>query len=70
MPGWLPTVWLGCAAVLARAPELVLMLLRVSELGPVPVLGARPLLGLLRLEWLRLEWLRWPVRSAGLWLVE
>ena len=63
-------VWLGCAAVLALAPELTLVLLREPALGPVPVLGARPLLGLLRLDWLRLEWLRWPVRSAGLWLVE
>ena len=35
-------VWLGCAAVLALAPELTPVLLRV------PALGARPLLGLLR----------------------
>ena len=58
-------VWLGCAAVLALAPELTLVLLRVPALGPVPELGARPLLGLLRPEWLR-----WPVRSACVWLVE
>ena len=30
-------VWLGCAAVLALAPELTLVLLRVPALGPVPV---------------------------------
>ena len=53
-------VWLGCAAVLALAPELTLGLLRVPALGPVPELGARPLLGLLR----------WPVRSGGVWSVE
>ena len=58
-------LWLGCAAVLALAPELTLVLLRVPELGPVPELGARPLLGMLRPEWLR-----WPVRSGGVWLVE
>ena len=40
LPGWRPTVWLGCAAVLALAPELTLMLLRVPSLGPVPELGA------------------------------
>ena len=40
-------VWLGCAAVLALAPELALVLLRVPELG------ARPPLGLLRLDLLR-----------------
>ena len=39
-------VWLGCAAVLALAPELTLVLLRVPALAPE--LGARPLLGLLR----------------------
>ena len=39
--------WLGCAAVLALAPELTLVLLRVREFGPVPELGTRPLLGLL-----------------------
>ena len=33
MPGWRPPVWLGCAAVLALAPELTLVLLRVPELG-------------------------------------
>ena len=53
-------VWLGCAAVLALAPELTLVLLRVPALGPVPELGARPLLGLLR----------WTVRSGGVWSVE
>ena len=58
-------VWLGWAAVLALAPELTLVLLRVPALGPVPELGARPLLGLLRQELLR-----WPVRSGGLWSVE
>ena len=52
-------VWLGCAAVLA------LVLLRVPALGPVPELGARPLLGLLRLGLLQ-----WPVRSRGVWSVE
>ena len=41
-------VWLGCAAVLALTPELTLVLPRVPALGPVPELGARPLLGLLR----------------------
>ena len=56
-------VWLGCAAVLALAPELTLVLLRVPALGPVPELGARPLLGLLRPglsrpAWLRPAWLR------------
>ena len=60
-------VWLGCAAVLVLAPELTLVLLRVPALGPVPVLGARLLLGLLRPglsrpglsrpAWLRLAWL-------------
>ena len=45
-------VWLGCAAVLALAPELTLVLLRVPALGPVPESGARPLLGLLRPAWL------------------
>ena len=60
-------VWLGCAAVLALAPELTLVLLRVLALGPVPVpeLRARPLLGLFRPALLR-----WPVRSGGWWLVE
>ena len=58
-------LWLGCGAVLALAPELTLVLLRVPEWGPVPDLGARPLLGLLRLEWLL-----WPVRSGGVWSVE
>ena len=56
-------VWLGCAAVLALAPELTLVLLRVPALAPE--LGARPLLGLLRPEVLR-----WPVRWGGVWLVE
>ena len=41
---------LGCAAVLALAPELTLVLLRVPEWGPVLELGARPLPGLLRPE--------------------
>ena len=70
--------WLGCAAVLALAPELTLVLLRVLALGPVPVpvpvpvpeLVARPLLGLLRLGLFRPAWLRWPVRSGWWWLVE
>ena len=57
-------LWFGCAAVLALAPELTLVLLGVPELG------ARPLPGLLRPEWLRPEWLQWPVRSGGVWLVE
>ena len=57
-------VWLGCAAVLALAPELTLVLLRV------PALGARPLLGLLRPGLLRPEVLRWPERSGGVWSVE
>ena len=56
--------WLGCAAVLALAPELTLVLLRVPELG------ARPLLGLLRPVLSRPEWLRWQVRSGGVWSVE
>ena len=51
-------VWLGCAAVLALAPELPLVLLKVPELGPVPELGARPLLGLLRPGLSRPAWLR------------
>ena len=55
LPGWRPLVWLGCAAVLALAPELTLVLLRVPELG------ARPLLGLLRPVLSRPAWLR----SAG-----
>ena len=60
LPGWRPTVWLGCAAVLAPAPELTLtlVLLRVPALGPVPELGARPLLGLLRPGLFRPAWLR------------
>ena len=60
-------VWLGCAAVLALTPELTLVLLWVPALGlgPVPELGARPLLGLLRPAVLR-----WPVRSGGVWSVE
>ena len=64
LPGWRPMVWLGCAAVLALAPELTLVLLRVPELG------ARPLLGLLRPGLLRQEVLRWTVRSGGVWSVE
>ena len=63
-------VWLGCAAVLALAPELTLVLLRVPALGPVPEWGARPLLGLLRPVLSRPEWLRWQVRSGGVWSVE
>ena len=51
-------VWLGCPAVLALAPELTLVLLRVPALGPVPVLAARPLLGLLRPGLSRPAWLR------------
>ena len=50
-------VWLGCAAVLAPAPELTLVLLRVPALGPVPESGARPLLGLLRPGLSRSAWL-------------
>ena len=67
---WRPTVWLGCAAVLALAPELPLMLLRVQTLEAVPELGARPLLGLMRPGLFRLVLSRWPVRSGGVWLVE
>ena len=52
-------VWLGCAAVLAPAPELTLVFLRVPALGPVPELGARPLLGLLLWELLQQGMLRW-----------
>ena len=63
-------VWLGCAAVLALAPELTLVLLRVPALGPVPELGARSLLGLLRPGLSRPALLRWPVRSRGVWSVE
>ena len=63
-------VWLGCAAVLALAPKLTLVWLRVPALGPVPDLGARPLLGLLRPGLLRPAVLRWPVRSGGVWSVE
>ena len=63
-------VWLGCAAVLALAPELTLVLLRVPEWGPVPELGARPLPALFRPGLLRPKWLRWPVRSGGVWSVE
>ena len=58
LPGCRPTVWLGCAAVLALAPELTLVSLRVPELGLVPELGARPLLGLLRPGLFRPAWLR------------
>ena len=54
-------VWLGCAAVLALAPELTLVLLRVPELGARPLLGLlRPGLlrpGLSRPAWLRPAWL-------------
>ena len=57
LPGWRPMVWLGCAAVLALAPELTLVLLRVPALGPVPESGARPLLGLLRPGLSRSAWL-------------
>ena len=57
LPVWRPMVWLGCAAVLALAPELPLVLLKVPELGPVPELGARPLLGLLRPGLSRPAWL-------------
>ena len=63
-------VWLGCAAVLALAPGLTLVLLRVPSLGPVPELGARLLLGLLPPGLLRPAVLRWPVRSGGVWSVE
>ena len=70
LPGWRLMVWLGCTAVLARTPELTLVLLRVPALGPVPELGARPLLGLLRPVLSRPEWLRWQVRSGGVWSVE
>ena len=54
-------VWLGCAAVLALAPKLTLVLLWVPELA------ARPLPGLFRPALLR-----WPVpvRRGGVWLVE
>ena len=60
-------VWLGCAAVLALAPKLTLVWLRVPALGPVPELAARPLPGLFRPALLR-----WPVpvRWGGVWLVE
>ena len=69
LPVWRPMVWLGCAAVLALAPELPLVLLKVPELGARPLLGLlRP--GLLRPGLLRPEVLRWPVRSGGVWLVE
>ena len=37
LPGWRPMVWLGCAAVLALAPELTLVFLRVLALAPVLV---------------------------------
>ena len=70
LPGWRPMVWLGCVEVLALAPELTLVLLRVPELGPVPEWGARPLLRLLPLGLFRPEWLRWPVRPGGVWSVE
>ena len=58
-------VWLGCAAVLALAPELKQVLLWVPALGPVPDLGAR-----LRPGLLGPAVLRWPVRSGGVWSVE
>ena len=46
---WRPPVWPGCAAVLALAPELVLLRVQGSVLLWVPVLAleARPVLGLL-----------------------
>ena len=68
--GWRPMVGLGFAAVPALAPELTLVLLWVPALGPVPELGARPLLGLFRPAWLRPACLRWPVRPGGVWSVE
>ena len=60
-------VWLGCAAVLALAPKVTLVWLRVPALGPVLELAARPLPGLFRPALLR-----WPVpvRWGGVWLVE
>ena len=64
LSGWYPRVWLGLAAVPVLVPELTLVLLRV------PVLGARPLLELLRPGLLRPAVLRWPVRSGGVWSVE
>ena len=60
-------VWLGCAAVLALASELVLLrvqgsvLIWVPELALVLVLGARLLLGLARSALLR-----WKAQSAVL----
>ena len=51
-------VWLGCAAVLAQAPKLTLMWLRVPALVPVLARGARPLPGLLRQELLQQGLLR------------
>ena len=49
VPVWRPPVWPGCAAVVALAPELVLLLVQGSVLMWVPELAleARPLLGLL-----------------------
>ena len=58
LPGWRPMVWLGCAAVLAQAPKLTLMWLRVPALVPVLARGARPLPGLLRQELLQQGLLR------------
>ena len=63
LSGWRPKVWFGCAAVLALAPELALVLLREPALGPVPVFGARPEPGLLRSGLFQPALLRWPVRS-------
>ena len=68
--GWRPMVGLGFAAVPALAPELTLVLLWVPALGPVPELGARPQLRLLRLGVFRPALLRWSVRSEGVWSVE
>ena len=70
LSGWRPKVWFGCAAVLALAPELAPVLLRVRELRAVPVLWAQPLLGLLRPGLFRPALLRWPVRSEGVGSVE
>ena len=66
VPGWRPPVWLECAAVLALAPELVLLLVQGSVLMwvPVLVLEARPVLGLLCPLLSRQVLLRWTARSA------
>ena len=71
VPGWRPPVWPGCAAVLALAPELVLLLVQgsvlmwVPELAPVLALEARPLLGLARSALLGLGLLQAGLLQAG-----